>query len=578
LKKVLSIPGIMTSIIKTNSSVNDGIFTSPICGQYLRNKMAQFQTPVVFILFYYDEVEVCNPLGSRHGVHKLGNCYFSILNSYQQFTSKLENIYLCCSFKTTLLKQYPISKILEYPVRNLIILCKDPLKITSPHYTGEVQICLGQVTGDNLGLHQIFGLSESFVCNYPCRFCRMPRYKCATVGREAILHRRTKNNYKEDLETGNLSKTGVKCDSIFNSVPNFHITENYCPDIMHDILEGVGPLNMKLLLNHLLKIGCITIDKINAKLLAFNYGHLQKDKPSPLTLRTIESSETLFGQSAGQTYCLIQNFGFIFGEFFERENPHWNLFTIFLDIMDIIMSPCVSSSSLPYLESLIEDHHALYRKLSNKSLRPKHHHMIHYPEAIRQIGPLIWFWTMRFEARHKFFKNIAKIGCNFKNIAKTVASRNQLLLSYKFFIAKELSEMEIVVPDVKIYRVCDLKYKNILCEKLQFKTNMELCTYKCISLNGTEIKPGDFVLWKWIGEQELPQFLKIISVLKIEDKFQLLCQHFLTKFFDNHFHSYLVTHSEQYNLFYLNDMDLFKPLLNKLAGSDTMVKLPFVCS
>jgi hypothetical protein len=212
-------------------------------------------------------------------------------------------------------------------------LSKNPIQIETDVYSGPVQICLGQVTGDNLGLHQIFGLSESFVCNYPCRFCRMPRYKFQTSVRESKLHLRTKQNYEEDLQLQDISKTGVKTESIFNTIPYFHITENYCPDIMHDILEGVAPINLKLLLNYLVKYVELKIDQTNSKMAAHHYGHLQKDKPSPLSLRTIENSGTLLGQSAGQTFCLLQHFAFIFADNFPNGNQHWSLFLIFLDML-----------------------------------------------------------------------------------------------------------------------------------------------------------------------------------------------------------------------------------------------------
>lgn len=32
------------------------------------------------LLLYYDEVEVCNPLGTARGKHKIGAFYYSILN------------------------------------------------------------------------------------------------------------------------------------------------------------------------------------------------------------------------------------------------------------------------------------------------------------------------------------------------------------------------------------------------------------------------------------------------------------------------------------------------------------------
>ena len=38
---------------------------------------------------------------------------------------------------------------------------------------------------------------------------------------------------------------------------------------------------------------------------------------------------------------------------------------------------------------------------------------------------------MRYEARHKYFKKIAQILGNFKNIEKTVAGRHQRYMCYK---------------------------------------------------------------------------------------------------------------------------------------------------
>ena len=43
-------------------------------------------------------------------------------------------------------------------------------------------------------------------------------------------------NYQEDLRSQDSSQTGVKIESIFNELPYFHVTQNYAPDIMHDIL------------------------------------------------------------------------------------------------------------------------------------------------------------------------------------------------------------------------------------------------------------------------------------------------------------------------------------------------------
>ena len=45
-------------------------------------------------------------------------------------------------------------------------------------------------------------------------------------------------------------------------------------------------------------------------------------------------------------------------------------------------------------------------------------------------SPLSRIWCMRFEAKHRYFKHIAKAMGNFKNIPKTLAFRHQRYMSY----------------------------------------------------------------------------------------------------------------------------------------------------
>lgn len=50
--------------------------------------------------------------------------------------------------------------------------------------------------------------------------------------------------------------------------------------------------------------------------------------------------------------------------------------------------------------------------------------------SIYRIGPLGRHWCMRFEAKHSYFKRLAKNAYNFINIAKTLAKRHQQLMCY----------------------------------------------------------------------------------------------------------------------------------------------------
>ncbi len=59
------------------------------------------------------------------------------------------------------------------------------------------------------------------------------------------------------------------------------------------------------------------------------------------------------------------------------------------------------------------------------SITPKMHYMIHIPDQILNLGPLVRHSCMRFEARHRYFKDMAPLQ-NFKNICLSLSERYQL--------------------------------------------------------------------------------------------------------------------------------------------------------
>ncbi|OXA49146.1 hypothetical protein Fcan01_15418 [Folsomia candida] len=64
-------------------------------------------------------------------------------------------------------------------------------------------------------------------------------------------------------------------------VPNTHLP----PDIMHDLLEGVVPYEVKIVLQKLITLGTFTLETINSRLLAHNFGYLEsRNRPNPIKL------------------------------------------------------------------------------------------------------------------------------------------------------------------------------------------------------------------------------------------------------------------------------------------------------
>uniref|UniRef100_A0A1X7UP93 Uncharacterized protein n=1 Tax=Amphimedon queenslandica TaxID=400682 RepID=A0A1X7UP93_AMPQE len=58
------------------------------------------------------------------------------------------------------------------------------------------------------------------------------------------------------------------------------------------------------------------------------------------------------------------------------------------------------------------------------------HYMVHYPNWIQRVGPLVHAWCMRFEGKQTYIKNLAhRMNC-FKNVCKTLAIDHQYSVCY----------------------------------------------------------------------------------------------------------------------------------------------------
>lgn len=83
------------------------------------------------------------------------------------------------------------------------------------------------------------------------------------------------------------------------------------------------------------------------------------------------------------------------------------------------------------LDSLISKHrHRFCSVFPEGKLTPKHHFVEHYPQLIRAFGPLVSLRTMRFEAKHHFFKKIVRQTSCFRSILKSMTKKHQSMIAY----------------------------------------------------------------------------------------------------------------------------------------------------
>jgi hypothetical protein len=96
---------------------------------------------------------------------------------------------------------------------------------------------------------------------------------------------RNVQNYEEDLRRNNATDTGIKDSCLLNDVENFHVSTNYAPDVMHDLLEGVCGIEVHLVLAALIDEGLFDLDLLNSRITSFDYSPaVCKNKPSSITI------------------------------------------------------------------------------------------------------------------------------------------------------------------------------------------------------------------------------------------------------------------------------------------------------
>lgn len=195
---------------------------------------------MVPIFLYFDDFGINNPLGAHTACVCAG--YYSLPTMPSCYLSKLDNIFVATIFKSSDLKDFGNDSALHPITKSLNILEKEGIIVTYKGETKIVYFTLGLILGDNLGLNSILGFTKSFSSNFFCRVCKRLNLQTKSDLIEYSDYLRTKSNYLIDFEipeNERVKLTGIKEESIFNTLSSFHITENFVFDIMHDLLEGI---------------------------------------------------------------------------------------------------------------------------------------------------------------------------------------------------------------------------------------------------------------------------------------------------------------------------------------------------
>lgn len=526
--------------ISEGKFTEDGIYRDISDGSFMkRSTFYNVSDKRILIHIYMDDFETVNGLGYKTGIHKTTPIYFVIKNLPPYLQSKLQNIHLLALANAQDTKFYGYNNILFCVVQELKFLEDIGIEIDFLQQK-TLKGSLVALSGDYIGANGICGMVESCRAENFCRICLVDHSNMSTVFHESQVTLRTKEEHfahAELAEKTNSIVNGVKYSCILNELKYFNSIDAPTCDIMHDILEGVGQWDEKTFFTFLTQNKILTQLEINDKIAAFNFGTLE----STSLPNSVSFDKTGVGLKAAQTWCLIRHTPLIFKSIFERNDDAelknvCQLVVLLNQIMNIIFAPTITEEMIQNLEILIEVHHKLYLLCNaEKGLKPKHHFMIHYPNIIRKMGPLILLWCMRFEGKHLPFKKLAQCTQNFVNICKTFAFRHQESLYFH--------ERNFEIDKNKLSFEKDTKtdcFKHLLSS---FPAN-EIFFLKTITSNET-FKRGYFVCTGLNKTTKLLIFEQIKEIFLFKEEIYLVLTVFTTESFDLNLNAYAISQKEK---------------------------------
>ena len=505
------------------------------------------------IIAYYDELEVCNPLGTHTKKHKLGIVLFMLGNIPPKYRSTLKSMNLIACAEYPVVHKHGLDAILKPFVEDLNVLSSVGITVNVNGVERTFRGGLISFLADNAASNALGGFKESF--SFSFRFCRT----CMATNESFRIHflphhfvARTDANHKRHCEEvsgalgDHFSKTyGVNRRSKLCDINGYSLFGGGLPhDFMHDILEGIAQYEIKLILRYCIESKFFTLEEYNHRILYFNYGSTETDKPGIVTSQRLRSDDKSFHLSSAQTLLLCRILPLLIGERVPQDNQHWKCFLLLLKIVHIVACPVISKGCCAYLRVLIDEHHSTFRDLyTSNSITPKQHFIVHYPDQMLSVGPMVRTWTMRHEAKLNFFKRAARLG-NFKNIAQSLANRHQRWLCYQASSGNLLHSQFLCGPCGSLQILSDEPetVASSIRSVLPFISDHATISHpKWVEKDGIRYHTNNCYLIT--GSDNIdPVFSRIIDVLVASGNMLLfqvqLCS---VNYYDEHFHSYVVS-------------------------------------
>lgn len=332
---------------------------------------------------------------------------------------------------------------------------------------------------------------------------------------------------------------------MLNKLSYFHCITGFPPDLLHDLLEGIVPVEICLCLKKFITKKYISLDHLNTIIQNFPYKYSDKtNRPQKISEKVLVSKTT--GGNGHENWTLLRLLPLLIGDVVPANDDAWSVILELKDIVELVASSTFTDASLCYLDAKTSEHRRLLQSVfPDLQLKPKHHFLEHYPHLIRCFGPAVDFWTFRFEAKHSFFKEVVHDVNNFKNILMTLSLRHELMVAY-YLDMPSLSK-----PTVELKGVSNVSL-DILASSVKQVIERKFGSLTAY-MHGTRYTKGMFLS---VGSTSgLPDFCKILHVLLVCNNLFFVVEPF-TGWYLEHLRSYEVCKRDPAQLMVVEPQDL----------------------
>ena len=519
---------------------------------YQENIYCRNHPGCLMLHLYIDEVELCNPLGSAKKKHKITAVYMTVGNIPRKYLSALRNIHLVLLCPSVVAKKYGLEVVLQNAISDIRTLESDGISV---HYGGHVYHFHGtvvSVSGDNLASHELGGFRMCFSSGRICRYCMitydtMKNFTSESDAGFPILRTQSVHemHVKSVVNDSSLSAVyGVRGDCCMRDLETFNAITHLPPDVMHDVLEGVVPKSLSVILKKLLSNKVMSVKQFDSRLSAYKFGSNDRKDIPPLLGNTFFSSE-IHG-TAAQNYTLLRMLPYLIGDLVPVNDETWELYIILRSICDIVLAPVVHDSWLPVLDSLICDHHRLLLSYDSAAFTPKMHFLCHYPRLFTVYGPLRHLWCMRYEAYHHCLKSIVHHTGNFKDICRTLTERNQLRKCWEQSGSECLQSSDDAVSGRCVVHMSALPISVQSCVSDFFlcDSNAQLMSVTSVNINCVKCAVNDFFVLECTHE-EIPVFICLKHILCMEGSWCLIGSLVICDAYLRHYQCFKVCDTQQ---------------------------------